>query len=32
MEEWMLCLKSRAQLHVIRSFFAMDAEGIKTAS
>jgi aminoethylphosphonate catabolism LysR family transcriptional regulator len=26
MEEWMLCLKSRAGLHVIRSFFTMDEE------
>lgn len=24
MEEWMLCLKSRAELHVIRSFFTLD--------
>jgi aminoethylphosphonate catabolism LysR family transcriptional regulator len=26
MEEWMMCLKSRAGLHVIRSFFTMDEE------
>jgi aminoethylphosphonate catabolism LysR family transcriptional regulator len=32
MEEWMICLKSRAQLHVIRSFFTMEAEEAKTIS
>lgn len=26
MEEWMLCLKARAGLHVINSFFAMDLD------
>jgi LysR family transcriptional regulator, low CO2-responsive transcriptional regulator len=26
MEEWMLCLKSRAGLHVIRSFFTMELD------
>jgi LysR family transcriptional regulator, low CO2-responsive transcriptional regulator len=26
MEEWMICLKSRASLHVIHSFFTMDAD------
>ncbi len=31
MEEWMICLKSRSGLHVIRSFFTMEAEGAKTA-
>lgn len=31
MEEWMLCLKSRAGLHVIRSFFTMDDEKAKNS-
>jgi LysR family transcriptional regulator, low CO2-responsive transcriptional regulator len=30
MEEWMICLKSRSALHVIRSFFTMDADAAKT--
>jgi DNA-binding transcriptional LysR family regulator len=30
MEEWLLCLKSRAALHVIRSFFALHpADAVK---
>lgn len=32
MEEWMMCLKSRAGLHVIRSFFTMDEEKAKNTS
>lgn len=32
MEEWMMCLKSRAGLHVIRSFFTMDEEKAKNMS
>ena len=32
MEEWMLCLKSRAGLHVIRSFFTMEPETAKTSA
>ena len=27
MEEWMICLKSRSSLHVIRSFFTLGTEG-----
>ncbi len=29
MEEWMICLKSRSALHVIRSFFTMASEEAK---
>ena len=29
MEEWMVCLKSRAALHVIHSFFTLDATAAK---
>ena len=29
MEEWMVCLKSRSALHVIRSFFTMEENGAK---
>ena len=29
MEEWMVCLKSRAALHVIHSFFTLADEGVK---
>ena len=29
MEEWMMCLKSRAGLHVIRSFFTMEEDKAK---
>ncbi len=32
MEEWKLCLKSRAGLHVIRSFFTMEPETAKTST
>ncbi len=32
MEEWMMCLQSRAGLHVIRSFFTMDDELAKNTS
>lgn len=32
MEEWMICLKSRSSLHVIRSFFTLDEEKAKSAS
>ena len=31
MEEWMVCLKSRAALHVIHSFFTLENEGAKVA-
>ena len=29
MEEWMICLKARAALHAIRSFFTLDQESAK---
>ena len=31
MEEWMICLKARAALHAIRSFFTLDQESAKQA-